>query len=179
MAGRAGLVFLVLVVRRTDGWLGSDIALRQRVALQAQEIDLTDLEQPRICGSVRRVAGRTAFRLDGYVLINERSALLGVTLEADLVLFRAGAQLVSDEAAVLVVAVGTLDQSLIHAVAVGTPELGAHLVVTLIAQRGRGCLQQVLLDFRGVNRVATGAANAVFQMGGAMEVAAVPGLMAG
>ena len=58
----------------------------QRVALQAEQVDLAALEQAWIRGAMRRVAGHAALSLDGCVLVNKRPELVNVTLEADRIL---------------------------------------------------------------------------------------------
>ncbi len=113
MAQRACRIFLALVMER--GNRRRTRILGERVALQAQQVDLGALQQARIGRTMRRVAGDAAFGLDRLVLERERTRLVGVALEADFILRRRRPQLLGQKSAVLVVAVGALHQSLVDA----------------------------------------------------------------
>src|SRR5579859_1148428 len=117
-----------------------------------------------------RVAGLAAFRLHGCVLEGKRPGLVGVTLEADLVLRCRGAQLLAQEAAMLVVAVGALHQALLDAMAERPGEILLGLGMATEAKL-RLPLGQQGLRFPGmVGRVARDAAHAVDVVLGALEV---------
>jgi len=134
MAHGAGLVFLGLVVGWTDGRLRGHVAHGQRVALQAEQVDLAHSQQARVGRAVWRVATGAAFRLYRQVLVNKRSFFLGMALEAHLVLGHARAQLLGQESSVLVVAIRALHQSLVNAMPVGAAEFGLDLGVALVTE---------------------------------------------
>src|SRR5579859_1572038 len=119
---------------------------------------------------MRRVAGLAAFRLHGCMLESKRPGLVGVTLEADLVLRRRGAQLLAQEAAMLVVAVGALHQALLDAMAERPGEILLGLGMATEAKLRLPLGQQVLRFPGMVSRVARDAAHAVDVVLGALEV---------
>ena len=84
VAHRARLIFLRLVVE--GGNSRRSRIRRERVTLQAKEVYLCALQQPRIGRTVRRVARRAAFYLHDFVFIHERSRFVRVTLETNLIL---------------------------------------------------------------------------------------------
>ena len=128
----ARLIFLRLVMRGTNGRLRWHTAHRQRVALQAELVDLADLQQPRVGGSVRNVARGASLGPYREMLENKGALLFAMALVADLVLLSAGAQLPGQRAAVRVMTVGTLNEALLYAMTVGAIEFGADLGVTPI-----------------------------------------------
>ena len=87
----------------------------KRMALQAELVDLRPFEHVRVGGPVREMADGAALGLDGHVLIDEGALLVGVALEADLILIGRPAQRFGQEAAVLVVAVVAHQQPLLNA----------------------------------------------------------------
>ena len=134
VAHGAGLVFLSLVVGRSDGRLRGHVAQRKGMALQTKQIDLTHSQQTRVGRAVRSVATNATFGLYWQVLENERSLFFGMALETDLILGRAGTQLLRQEASVLVVAIRALHQSLVYPMPVGAAEFGLDLSVALVAK---------------------------------------------
>lgn len=141
------------------------------MAFQAEQVDIAALEQTRIVGAVRRVAGNAAFSLDGRVLPRKRTGLVGMAAEAHLVLRRGSAQLASQEPAVLVVAVAAVDQSFVDAMMEGLGEIGLYFLVAGVAQRRLRGLQKLPVDLGIVHGVAIHAAHVVLQVLGPQEVA--------
>lgn len=115
------------------------------VALVAQRGDSGHVQEARILRTVRRVTGRAALALHRSMLVNERAAHIGVALGANRTLIGSGLQVVWTEGAVSVMAVGALDQALIHLVMNGHVELGFLLGVAAIAKRRLRCFQHVVL----------------------------------
>ena len=74
------------------------------------------------------------------MLINPRPARLGVALGADRILIRGRLQIVVPKSAVGVVAIGALDQALVHLVVEGHVERRLHVRVALEAERWLGAL---------------------------------------
>ena len=121
----AGLILRGLIVQCGEGG--------KAVALDAHVVDVSAPEQPLVVGAMWRMARGTAFGLDRQMLERERSALIGVTLEADLVL--RGVQLRLLGAAVVhVVTVTALDEAFVDTVVEGTIEVCAGVVVTTVAK---------------------------------------------
>ena len=151
------------------------------VALIAQEVDVRHIEQPGILRPVRRVASRATLALDRRVLVDKRPALICMALGADLIGIVPRPDVVPLKCAVHIVAIGALNQALVHFVVEGHVELRVLLGVALIAEHGLRSLEQMLalsaghgarrsaaeqsrdmelrLHVCAVNAVATGAAN--------------------
>ena len=132
VAHGARLIFLRLVMRGTDGRLRWHTAHSQGVALQAELVDLADLQQPRVGGAVRNVARGASLSLHGEMLENKGALLVAMALVADLILLSAGAQLPGQGTAVRVVTVSTLNEALLYAMTEGSIEFGADLGVAAI-----------------------------------------------
>ena len=75
---RASLILRCLVVSGSLRTLH-----REGMALQAEQVHLTDAQEARIGRSVWRVTTCTTFRFNGDVLVDERTLLIGVTLRAN------------------------------------------------------------------------------------------------
>ena len=138
MADNATLVVPILLVDRPRPRVcapGGISPAHVGVALQAQRVDARDVQQPWVGRAVRSVTVGAAFNLDRLMLVKERSALVGVALEADKVLVGRGPQLAPDRRAVSVVAIAALDQPLIHAVPERLLEVGLLFRVAGEAQR--------------------------------------------
>ena len=99
------------------------------MTLEAQEVHVAPAQQAGIRGPVRRVAGNATFRLHRSVLKSEWTGLIGMAIEADLVLRRSGAQLLGNETTVLVVAIAAVDEPFIHFVVKGLGEIRTHVFV--------------------------------------------------
>ncbi len=79
------------------------------MALEAEDIDLIDLQQTRINRPVRLVAGLTALGLYRHMFEYERPLQVAMALEADRVLSGFGAQRTTERRAVLIVAIRAAD----------------------------------------------------------------------
>jgi len=80
------------------------------------------------------MAGYAAFGFHGFVFKGERAGLVGMALEADLVLRRRAAQLLGQKAAVLVMAITATHQTLIDAMPERTLEILPRLGVAAVAK---------------------------------------------
>lgn len=107
MAVCAGYVLCRLVVS-WPGWrnrMWKCTHVRFRMALQTECIDVADIEQPRILGSMRRVAACAAFRLDDRMLINKRTCCFRMAPGAGSVLVSGGLELLIFERPMRIMAV--------------------------------------------------------------------------
>ena len=86
---------------------GSRVECRPGMALQAQDIQVARLQQPRVRGAMRHVARHASFRPSSLVFKNKWPLLVHVTSEANSVPRCGGAQLFADESAVRVMAIRT------------------------------------------------------------------------
>ena len=103
----ASLILLRKIVEsRCRGWASGRHS--ERVAIQAEQIDLGLRKQAGIRRAMRSVAGHTAFNLYHLVLVNEWPLFVRVALKANQVLRRRGPQLSGEKPAVRIVAVGAL-----------------------------------------------------------------------
>ena len=131
VAEGTSLVFRCLVVKRRHPRYGGIDC--QRVAVQAQQVDLAVIQQPGVGRAVRHVTGDAALDLDGLVLVNEGARLVRVAVEADHVLGGTGPlqpRSLCTETTVRVVAVGALHEAFLHAVVEGPRKLRAHILMT-------------------------------------------------
>jgi hypothetical protein len=170
VAHSASLVLLCLIMRRPNWRLRWNITHRLGVALEAKQIHLADLQQPRVRRTVRHMTTGAAFGFDWQVLEYERPLLVPMALEADLILFGASSQLLGQEPAVLVVAVTALNQTLLDPVAEWPIEFGSYLGVALVAQLGLLFDEQRLLNLGFVGRMATDATHVITGVGRAQEI---------
>jgi hypothetical protein len=121
-----------------------------RVALQAKQVHIAELEHMRIRSAVGQMAGLASIDFDWLVLEDEWSLLVGVTLETDGVLRGIRPHLLGLHSAVNVVAITALDQALVHPVVEGHVELSLLLKMASIAELRLGFLQQELVRHRVV-----------------------------
>ncbi len=128
------------------------------MALQAERIDVADIQQARIRRAVRRVACGAAFGFDYRMLKDERTGGLCVALGAyGILIGRRPCHLVL-ECTVGVMAVAALHQSFIHFVMEGLRKCGLHVCVAGIAELWLGYLEQARFILKAMHTVATGAA---------------------
>src|SRR5581483_2633477 len=165
------LILLGLIVPWSDRWLRGHVTQRQRMTLQAELIDLANLQQSRIRRAMRKMATAATFGFYGQMLEDKRPLFLAVALVADLVLLGAGAQLSGAGSAVRVMAIVAFDKPLIHTVAERAIELGASFGVALITELRLLCYQQRLFLPRLMRRVATGATDVGSSVGRTEEIA--------
>ena len=91
--------------------------------MQTQEVDLAYAEKTWVVRPVWRVATGAAFGLHGYVFIDKRSPLVGVTLRANCISAGEGSDLSQGGCPVNVVAVAALHEPFIHAMVIGFGEV--------------------------------------------------------
>src|ERR1700687_3859590 len=119
---------------------------------------------------MRSVARDAAFDFHALMLIDEGPRFVGVTLEADSILRRSGADLPAQKSPVGIVAVVALHHAFIHSVMERAVELLLHFLVAAIAEHGGLFLHQELAFLRVVGRVAVRATDSVLEVSGAREV---------
>jgi hypothetical protein len=145
-----------LFVCRTDGLLH-----RERMALQAQQVDLAHPQKARIGRTVHRVATAAAFGFYGDVFVGERAALVGVAFEAHRIASRQSPHLPNCRRAVDIVAVTALHQTFIHTMVIGLCEISFGRGVAPIAEIRLGLHEQKLPFGRVVRRVAIHATHVI------------------
>ena len=85
------------------------------MALQAEQIDVTQFQHMGIWAAVHQMAGLAPIDLYRLVFEYKRSLFVRVALEADRILCGGGSHLLGPHCAVGIVAVSTLDEAFIHA----------------------------------------------------------------
>jgi hypothetical protein len=168
MAYRACLELIRLIMKRGYAWC-REIHGR-RVALQAEVVDVADLQQTRIGRAMRRVARGAALGFDGRVLVNERPGGIDVAFGADGVLCRTNAELVRLESAVRVMAVAAAHQAFVYLVMKWLRKGRLYVCVAGIAKLWLRYLEKALLARKLVHAVTTGATYACVAMGGTVEI---------
>src|SRR5262249_32886901 len=128
---RAGLILSCLVMCRTLRTLR-----RERVTLQAQQVDLANPQEAWVCRAVRRVATTATFCLHRHMFVNKRSFLVDMTVVANAVATRHCPYLAESGCAVNVVAVAALDQSLIDPMVIWFGEVSLLRSMASVAQIG-------------------------------------------
>lgn len=103
------------------------------MATNAQQIYLVLNEHPLVGGPMWCVASLAALDF-GFVLVYERALFIGVALVANFILTSHGAQLVTLESAMRVVAVIALHQSFIYTMVKRAHELCLHIQVAAVAE---------------------------------------------
>ena len=111
----------------------------QGMATHAEQIHLILVEHARVCGTMRGMAGDTAFDF-GFVLINEWTLLIGVAFVTNFVLANCGTQLMLFKASMRVVTIVALQQSFIYPVMERPGKLCPDIQVTSVTKFGRGIL---------------------------------------
>src|ERR1700690_1531557 len=91
---------------------------REGVALQAEHVHQAHLEEPRIGGTVGRVATAAALGFDRHMLVDERPLLVDMALVANRISAGQGTQLPNRRRAMWVMAVVALHQTLVDAVVI-------------------------------------------------------------
>jgi len=164
----AGLVFLRLVMERRSR--GGRSIHRERVTFETNQIYVAALQQARVRRTMRRVARHAALGLDGSVLPGKWTCLVCMAVETNHVLGGGGTQLLRQKTAVLVVAIGAVDQALIHAMVERLGEIRLDFQMAAVTQGRLRRLQKLAIDLGRVHRMAVHAPNVVFQVLGAEKV---------
>ena len=159
MAHGARLVLLRLVMRRPDRSLRGE-----GVALQAEQVDLADPQQPRIGGAMRGVAAGTALGLHRDMLVNEGPLLISMALVANEVPARKRPDLTHGACPVDAVAVAALDQPLLYAMMKWLGKVRLRRGVAAVTQLGLVLHQQALRLFGMVRGMAVQASHVIAVM---------------
>ena len=170
VAHRAGLILLRLVVESGSG-RGASRIRGESVAFQADQVYLCALQQARIGRAMWQMASRAAFDLDGFMFVHERAGFVRVALEANQVLRPGRSQLAGLETTMLVMAIGALYESFVHAVMERPVELLLLIQVAAVAKCWLLLFEQKLALFCMVRVVAIRAAHSVLNVDGACEIA--------
>jgi hypothetical protein len=137
---------------------------RCRVALQAEQVDVAQLQHVGIRPTMCQMAGLASIGLHRLVLEYKRPLLVRVTLEANRILRRRSPHLLGTNRAVHVVAIAALHQPFIY------PVMERHVELRLLLKMaGKAKLrlrfdEQKLRFFGVVRRMAGDATNVVLQM---------------
>ena len=136
------------------------------MALQAQQVDVTELQHVGIRSTVRQMARLTPIHFYGRVFVYKRALLVRVTFKANLILRGRSPHLLGPHRTVHVVAIAALDQALVHSMMERHIELGSLLKVAGIAKLRLGLYEQKLRFFRVVWGMAGDATDVVPGMHG-------------
>ena len=124
---------------------------REGVALQAKQIHLTHTQQARVGGAVRRVTRTATLRLDRNMFEHERALLVGMAFVTSGIAARKSLYLAQGRGPVDVVAVITLNQSLVDPMVIGFGEVCFLRHVTAVTELRFSFHKQMLL-FLGIMR---------------------------
>lgn len=138
----------------------------KRVALQAQQIDLADPKQARVCGTMGRVTTTAPFRFDGHMLVYKWSPGICVALGADGVSAGQGFHLPQGCGAMHVMAVAAVNQAFIYTVMVRLGKIGFGRSVTAVALFRLFLDQEVLGGLGVVRRMTIKTTNIIAGVGG-------------
>ena len=169
----AWCVLCGLIVNRTAllrHGIRKRVQVGRRVALQAQRVHIADVQQARVGGSVRRVAGDAAFGLDHGMLKDEWTRGLGVALGADRVLISGRLQLLGFERAMRIVTIAAGQQAFIHFVMERLRERGFHVGVAGVTELRLRDFEQIGFALEGMRAVTIDAAYLCAAMRGTLEV---------
>ena len=164
MAHGARLILGGLVVIRSDRPDRGSVHVG-RMATQAEEVDVVDLQQPRIGRAMGGVTGQAALiGLHRSMLEDKRPHGVGVALGADRKLPGSGAHLVAGLRPMRIVTVTALNEADIDAMPVRPGEFSPLRGVASIAQRRLRLFQHEVDIFGAVGIVTGGATQAVGQV---------------
>lgn len=144
------------------------------MTLQTQQVHLAHPQVPRIVRPMRRVATGAPFRFHGHVFVHERPLLVGVALHANCIAGRDCFDLPYRSRPVYVVAVATLQQTLVYAVVIGPGEIRFCRHMTAVTEVRLRADQQMFWLLGLVGRVAVEASNIVAGMRRSREMALLP-----
>ena len=131
------------------------------MALQAQQVDVAELQHVGIRSAVRQVARLASIDLDRRMLEDKRTLLINVAFEADRILRRGSSHLLRFDCAVRVVAIAALNQALVDAVVEGHFEFSFFIEVAAVAKFRLSFHQEELFRCRVVRGVAGDATNVI------------------
>ena len=134
------------------------------MALQAQQIDIAHPQHVNIRAPMGNMTGRASLHLYRLMLKHKRPLLVGMAGEANGVLRRRGAHLLRPNRAMHIVAIRTLHQSLINAMAKRHFELRLLLQMAGVTKLRLRLHQQKLFGLRMVRRMAGNATDIVLRV---------------
>ena len=113
---------------------------------------------------MRSVAGDASLGLYWGMLPRKWACFIRMTGETDCVLRRGAPQLMSQEAAVRIVAIGARYQAFVYLVVERLGEIRFRFQMAAIAEGGQSCPQKLLLNPGMVDGVAINASNIILQV---------------
>ena len=128
--------------------------LESRVALQAELIEIVASQQTRIRRAVWRMAERASLGFHHGMLIDERTGILLMALDADRIVLRGGLRHAFLKRAMRIVTVGACHQPLVDPVMEGLGERGFHVLMARVTKSGLRNLEQIGPILRFMNTVA-------------------------
>jgi hypothetical protein len=134
------------------------------VALQAQQVDVAQLQHVRIWSAVHQMAGLAPINLYRLMLEYKRSLLVRVAREANRVLSGRSPHLMGPDGAVRIVAIGALDEAFIYSMVERHIELSFLRKMARVAKLGLSFHQQEFFCFCMMWRMAGNAADVVLRM---------------
>ena len=134
------------------------------VALQAEQVDVAQLQHVGVRSTMRKVAGLASINLYRLMFEHERPLFVRMTCKADGILRRGSPHLFGFHRSMHVVAIAALDQPLIHTVMERHVELRFLLQVAAVAQPGLGLYEKELRFCGVVRRMAGDATDIVLGM---------------
>ena len=133
VTGGAIGVLRVLIVLRTSR-LARAYVMRQAVARETKLIHGAESKQTRIGGTVRRVAGRAAFRLHRSVFIGKRPLLIHVTLKTRRITAGCQSGLLQFKTAMRVMTIATLHRPFENLMMEGLGEIRLRFIMATHAK---------------------------------------------
>lgn len=161
-----------LVVSRSGGRLGAwkCSAVDPGVALQAERINVADIEKARIRRSMWRVARDASLRLQDRMFEDEWSRGLRMALHAHCILVASRSHGLSLSRSMGIMAVAAGHQTFIHLVMEGLGEGRLHIGMAAVAEPGLRSFEEADLFFKSMNAMAAGATYTCLAVSGALEV---------
>ncbi len=160
MAVCAGNILRSLIVgrpcRRYSMWERAHIRLR--MALQAECINVADIQQTRVRRAVWRVAGGATFGLDDRVFKDKRTSCFRMALHADSVLIGRRFDQLALKCSVRIMAIAAFHQPFIHLMVKWLRKCGLHIGVAGVAELWLLNFEQARFILEAMHTVATGAA---------------------
>jgi len=142
VTGGAIGVLRILIMLRTSRLARADV-MRQAVAREAKLIHGAESKQTRIRGTVRRVAGRAAFRLHWSVFVSKRPLLVHMALETWRVPTRCQSHLFEFKTTVWIMTVAAFYRAFENFVMEGLVKVGLRFSMAAHANLRVTCFQHV------------------------------------
>lgn len=119
---------------------------------------------------MRRMARDAALDFHRRMLEGEWPCLIGMTVEAKLILRCGRTELLGQEAAMLVMTIAARQKPLVYPMVERPGEVGLHIKMASVAELRLRCFQEITFNCGLVNRMASGAADTVLQVLGPHEI---------